>query len=49
VVEGIFMKAVTPEAVLKHYEEDAGRDPSLVKGDKVELTMIASGVDLIEP
>ena len=47
VVEGVFMKQVTPEAVLKHYEQDAGRDPSLVQGDKVEYVMIASGVDII--
>lgn len=49
VVEGVFMKSVTTEAVLKHYEQDAGRDPALIKGDKVELVMIASGVDVIDP
>lgn len=47
IVEGVFMKQVTPEAMLKHYEQDAGRDPSLVSGDKVEYVMIASGVDII--
>ncbi len=46
VVEGLLKSVPLPEAARKHLAEDEGADPAKVQGPTVELTLIATGVDL---
>jgi hypothetical protein len=45
-IEGVLSRKVVPEATLKHYAQDEGRDPSTIQGDQVELTLMAHAIDL---
>jgi len=46
VVEGVFKKKDLPESARKHLAEDGGDDPKKVKGKKMELTLVASAIDI---
>ena len=48
IVEGSFGLKVVKEATAKHYAEDAGKDSSKIKGDKLELSMMAVAIDIVE-
>ena len=46
VVEGVFRAVELPEAARQHLAEDGGEDPNSVQGSAVELTLIATAVDI---
>lgn len=48
VVEGVFAIKVLSEATVKHYEEDAGKDPAKVSGERIEMSMTATAIDIIK-
>ena len=45
-VEGVFTRKVLEEKMVKHYAEDAGKDPAKVSGKREELSMLASGISI---
>ena len=45
-VEGTFATKTLTEAQRKHFAEDQGEDPSKIKGDKVEYSLVATGVEI---
>ena len=49
-MEGVFTVRTIPEATAKHYaEETPGGKPDAIKGDQKELSLVASGVELVRP
>jgi hypothetical protein len=49
-IEGVFTVRTIPEATAKHYaEETPGGKPDAIKGDQKELSLVASGVELVRP
>lgn len=46
VVEGVLKRVEVAEAMRKHLAEDGGEDPKKVTGKAVELTMMATAVDI---
>lgn len=48
VVEGTFARKVITEAQLRHFAQDAGKDPSEIKGDQEELSLVATAIDLLD-
>ena len=46
IVEGYLKSRVFTEAQFKHLEEDAGRDPSKVSGERREFVLTAKGIDI---
>lgn len=46
VVEGTFKSAPLSEAARKHLAEDGGEDPSKITGETVELTLVATAIDI---
>jgi len=46
IVEGHLKPRVFTEAQIKHLEEDAGRDPSKVSGERREFVLTAKGIDI---
>mgnify|MGYP000035329558 CR=1 FL=1 len=46
IVEGTISKKVVKEAMRKHLAEDQGKDPSGIKGDTVEVTIVANGIEI---
>jgi hypothetical protein len=46
VVEGELQRKIITEKTRKHLAEDEGKDPSTVTGDKEELGLVATGVQL---
>lgn len=49
VVEGVFKKVDVPEAARKHLAEDGKEDPTKVQGSAVELTLVATAIDITTP
>ncbi len=50
VLEGVFSVKTIPEATAKHYAGETPRgNPEAVKGDQKELSLAASGVELVRP
>lgn len=49
VVEGVFKKLDVPEAARKHLAEDGKEDPTKVQGSAVELTLVATAIDITTP
>ena len=47
VIEGVFSRKVLQEKMVKHYEEDAGKDPSKVSGTREELSLLANGISIL--
>ncbi|MEC8022386.1 MAG: DUF4920 domain-containing protein [Myxococcota bacterium] len=45
-VEGLLKSVERPEALRKHLAEDGGDDPSKIKGAAVELSMVATAIDI---
>ena len=45
-VEGTFKSVERPEAQRKHLAEDGGDDPTKVKGAALELTLVATAIDI---
>ena len=45
-VEGVFTRKLLQEKMVKHYAEDAGKDPAKVSGTRQELSMMASGISI---
>ena len=45
-IEGVFTRKVLEEKMVKHYAEDAGKDPTKVSGTREELSMLASGISI---
>ena len=49
-MEGVFNVKTIPEATAKHYAgETAGGQPEKIKGDQKELSLVASGVEIVRP
>ena len=46
VVEGHLKPRVFTEAQVKHLEEDAGRDPAGVSGERREFVLTAKGIEI---
>lgn len=46
IIEGVISKKEVSEAQLKHLAEDEGKDPSTIKGSKVELSIVANGIEI---
>ena len=46
IVEGVFSRKLVSESMRKHLAEDAEKDPSKVTGDKEELTLMATAIDI---
>ena len=46
VVEGTLRSVPLPESARKHLAEDGGEDPAKIVGDSVELTLVATAVDI---
>jgi hypothetical protein len=46
VIEGVFGVKELSVATLKHLAEDGNEDPAKVKGPKLELTLVATAVDI---
>jgi Domain of unknown function (DUF4920) len=50
VMEGVFNMKTIPEATAKHYAGEApGGKPDAIKGDQMELSLVASGVEIGRP
>ena len=49
VVEGVFTKVDVPEVARKHLAEDGKEDPTKVQGSAVELTLVATAIDITTP
>ena len=45
-MEGVFTRKLIQEKMVKHYAEDAGKDPAKVSGTRQELSMMASGISI---
>jgi len=45
-VEGVFTRKLLEEKMVKHYAEDAGKDPNKVSGKREELSMLATGISI---
>jgi hypothetical protein len=49
VMEGVFSVKTVPEKTAKHYAgETPGGKPDAIKGDQQELSLLASGVELVK-
>jgi hypothetical protein len=51
IAEGTFQVKVTPQAQAQHYEDDAaeaGKPAKKITGDQKELTLVASGVEVVQ-
>jgi len=50
VMEGVFNVKTIPEAKARHYAgETPGGKPDAIKGDQKELSLVASGVEIVRP
>lgn len=45
-VEGVFSRKLLGEKMVKHYAEDAGKDPKKISGTREELSMMATGISI---
>ena len=48
IVEGVFSVTILGEKMAKHYADDAGKDSSGVKGARMEMSLLANAIDILE-